>query len=213
MSDALYIAVDLGAGSGRVFLAGFAAGECLLEEAHRFLYPPLSNGVHLCWDLSTIIEEIKAGLRLAGERARQLKRTLHSIGVDSWAVDYGLIDGAGRLIELPICYRDRRTRGVMERVLARLSREEIFARTGIQFLPFNTLYQLYAHAEAGIAADAARLLLIPDLIHHVFTGRAVTEYTNATTTQMVNAASGAWDQRLIEQLDLPASLLTEIVST
>ncbi|MFL6215043.1 MAG: rhamnulokinase family protein [Blastocatellia bacterium] len=211
MDDAFYIAVDLGAGSGRVFLAGFAAGECLLEEAHRFLYPPLRDGGHLCWNLPGIIEEIQAGLRLAGERARQFKRTLHSIGVDSWAVDYGLIDAAGNLIESPICYRDDRTQGVMERVFARLPREEIFARTGIQFLSFNTLFQLYAQAEAGIAADAARLLMMPDLIHHFLTGRAVTEYTNATTTQLVNATTGAWDSHLIERLELPGRLLAEIV--
>jgi len=211
MEDALYIAVDLGAGSGRVFLAGFADGECLLEEAHRFHYPPRSEGGHLRWDLPAIIEEIRAGLRQAGERARRLKRTVHSIGVDSWAVDYGLIDDAGNLTEWPICYRDGRTQGVMEHVFARLPREEIFARTGIQFLPFNTLFQLYAHKAAGIAKGASRLLMIPDLIHHVFTGRAVTEYTNATTTQMLNVATGAWDRHIIERLDLPARLLTEIV--
>jgi rhamnulokinase len=212
MEDALYIAVDLGAGSGRVFLAGFAAGECLLEEAHRFYYPPLGEGGHLRWNLPTIIEEIKAGLHEAGERARQFKRTIRSLGVDSWAVDYGLINDEGRLIEWPICYRDDRTQGVMERVFARLPREEIFARTGIQFLHFNTLFQLYAHTQSGIRTDAARLLMIPDLIHHALTGRAVTEYTNATTTQMVNAATGAWDSQIIERLGLPAHLLTEIVS-
>jgi rhamnulokinase len=212
MEDALYIAVDLGAGSGRVFLAGFAAGECMLEEAHRFYYPPVLDSGHLRWDLATIIDEIKAGLRLAGEQARRLKRPARSVGVDSWAVDYGLIDRDGNLIERPICYRDQRTQGVMARVFARVPRKEVFARTGIQFLPFNTLFQLYAHAEAGIHTDAARLLLIPDLVHHLLTGRAVTEYTNATTTQMINAAVGAWDSHLLKRLDLPAHLLTEIVA-
>ena len=211
MADALYIAVDLGAGSGRVFLAGLTAGQFLLEEAHRFHYPATREAGHLRWNLQNIFEEIKAGLRKARARARHLARPVHSIGVDSWAVDYGLINNQGKLIEPPICYRDERTRGMIERVCARLPREEIFARTGIQFLALNTLFQLYAHAQSGIPADAARLLMIPDLIHYLLTGRAVTEYTNATTTQMVNAARGQWDWHLVEQLGLPSRLLAEIV--
>jgi rhamnulokinase len=211
MTDALYIAVDLGAGSGRVFLAGLTAGQFLLEETHRFHYPPGHEAGHLRWNLQNIFEEIKAGIGAAGARARQLARPVHSLGVDSWAVDYGLIDDQGNLIEPPICYRDGRTQGVIERVCARLPREEIFARTGIQFLAFNTLFQLYAHAQSGIPASAARLLMIPDLIHYWLTGRAATEYTNATTTQMINAARGQWDWHLVKRLGLPSRLLTEIV--
>jgi rhamnulokinase len=211
MKDALYIAVDLGAGSGRVFLAGLTAGEFLLEEAHRFHYPASRKADHLRWDLHNIFNEIKVGIRQAGERARELGRPVHSIGVDSWAVDYGLINHQGHLIEPPVCYRDERTHGVMEQVFARLPREEIFARTGIQFLAFNTLFQLYAHAQAGRLHNATRLLMIPDLINYFLTGRAVTEYTNATTTQMVNAASGQWDWPIVERLGLPSRLLTEIV--
>lgn len=211
MSDALYIAVDLGAGSGRVFLAGLAPGELLLEEVRRFQYPPHESAGHLRWDLPQIFGEIKAGLRAAGERARELGRPVQSIGVDSWAVDYGLLDSGGNLIELPVCYRDQRTQGTMEKVFSRLARSEIFERTGIQFLVFNTLFQLFAHEQAGIPATAERLLLIPDLINYFLTGRAATEYTNATTTQMVNAADGKWDLALLLQLGLPVHLLTEIV--
>jgi rhamnulokinase len=211
MTDALYIAVDLGAGSGRVFLAGLSEGEFLLEEAHRFHYPASRIAGHLRWDLQNIFKEIKAGMSEAGARARKLGRPIHSIGVDSWAVDYGLIDHQGDLIEQPVCYRDERTQGVMEQVFARLSREEIFARTGIQFLAFNTLFQLHAQAQSGIPANAARLLMVPDLINYFLTGRAVTEYTNATTTQMVNAASGKWDWHMVEHLGLPSQVLTEIV--
>jgi len=212
MDQPLYIAVDLGAGSGRVFLAGVAPGELLLEEVRRFHYPASHLAGHLRWNLPRLFDEIKAGLREAGERARQLERPIHSIGIDGWGVDYGLIDTEGKLIEQPICYRDERTQGVMEKVFARIPREEIFQRTGIQFLVFNTLFQLYAHALAGIPRTAARLLLIPDLISFFLTGRAVTEYTNATTTQLVNARNGKWDYELLERLDLPANLLTEIVS-
>ncbi len=211
MNQSLYIAVDLGAGSGRVFLAGLAPGELLLEEVRRFHYPASHLAGHLRWNLPRVFDEIKAGLREAAQRARQLERSIQSIGVDGWGVDYGLIDTEGKLIEQPICYRDERTQGVMEEVFARIPREEIFQRTGIQFLVFNTLFQLYAHAQTGIPKTAGKLLLIPDLINFLLTGRRVTEYTNATTTQLVNAGNGKWDYELMERLGLPANLLTEIV--
>lgn len=211
MNESLYIAVDLGAGSGRVFLAGVAAGELLLEEVRRFRYPASEFENHLRWDFQQIFVEIKNGLRSASQRARELKRPVQSIGVDSWGVDYGLIDGAGELLENPVCYRDERTRGMMERIFAQVPREEIFERTGIQFLVFNTLFQLYAHAQSGIHESATRLLLIPDLINFFLTGRAVTEYTNATTTQMLNAHTRSWDMDLLERLHLPSELLAEIV--
>jgi len=211
MENLLYIAVDLGAGSGRVFLVGVAPGELLLEEAHRFHYPPARRDGHLRWSLPRIFAEIKAGLRAAGERARRMGRPVVSVGVDSWGVDYGLIDADGNLIEDPICYRDERTIGIMEQVFERLPRAEIFAVAGIQFLGFNTLFQLVAHAQAGIPARAAKLLMIPDLINFMLTGQSVAEYTNATTTQLVNAGERAWDSALIEQLNLPAHLLPGIV--
>src|SRR5689334_6048598 len=118
MNDALYIAVDLGAGSGRVFLAGMSDGEFLLEEAHRFHYPASRVAGHLRWDLPKIFGEIKTGLGEASNWARQWNRPIRSLGVDSWAVDYGLIDADGTLIEHPICYRDERTQNVMEQVFA-----------------------------------------------------------------------------------------------
>jgi rhamnulokinase len=211
MEDALYIAVDLGAGSGRVFLAGVAPGELLLEEVRRFHYPPSESSGHLRWNLPHILSEIKSGLSVAGIRARQLGRNVRSIGVDSWGVDYGLVDASGILLEEPICYRDKRTQGVMEQVFETVGRNELFARTGIQFLVFNTIFQLYAHASAGIPENAARLLLVPDLINFHLSGRAVTEYTNATTTQMVNAETGQWDFSLLNHLDLPQNLLPEIL--
>jgi rhamnulokinase len=131
--------------------------------------------------------------------------------VDSWAVDYGLINRKGELIEHPVCYRDRRTEGVMEQVFTQISRKEIFERTGIQFQVFNTLFQLYAHARAGFPDAAEKLLLIPDLIHYFLTGRAVSEYTNSTTTQLINARSRAWDREMMERLHLPSGLMAEIV--
>ena len=210
--DSLYIAVDLGAGSGRVFLTGVSPGELLLEEVRRFRYPPLQLQNHLRWNLPEIFEEIKTGIRVASERARQLQRPIQSIGVDSWGVDYGLIDAAGKLLELPICYRDERTQGVMEQVFARVAREEIFDRTGVQFMSFNTLFQLLAHAQEGIPTNARKLLLIPDLINFFLTGKAVSEYTNATTTQMVDPRTGRWNCEMVNLLGLPTTLLPEIVS-
>jgi rhamnulokinase len=209
VANSLYIAVDLGAGSGRVFLAGFDEHALLLQEVRRFRYSPARSAGHLRWDFHTIFAETKQGLRDAAARARELGRDIRSVGVDSWGVDYGLIDAEGNLVELPVCYRDERTEGAMERVFARVSREEIFERTGIQFMSFNTLFQLEAHMREGL--DANTLLLIPDLINFCLTGKRVAEYTNATTTQMVNARTGKWDYDLLNRLSLPVSVLPEII--
>jgi rhamnulokinase len=217
MNDSLYIAVDLGAGSGRVFLGGMSPRELLLEEVHRFRYEPVNgngrnggNGT-LRWNASAIWKHVKHGLGKAVKRAHQLKRPVSSIGVDSWGADYALIDGQGRLCENPVCYRDNRTQNTMEKVFEQVSRDEIFSRTGIQFLVFNTLFQLHAHMEAGLPEKAGRLLLIPDLIHFRLSGREATEYTNATTTQMVNAQTSLWDFDLLSSLNFPQHLLTGIV--
>jgi len=212
MSDSLYIAVDLGAGSGRVFLAGLQQSEFLFQQIRRFQYEPFISEGHLRWDILKIFSEIKEGLREAAVHARDLGREVQSIGVDSWGVDYGLIDRDGNLIELPICYRDARTQGVMDAVFARVPRAEIFRQTGIQFLRFNTLFQLYAHSHEGIPANAHKLLLVPDLINFFLSGACVTEYTNATTTQMLNQETRTWDRAVLDRLSLPANLLTEIVS-
>ncbi len=207
----LYIAVDLGAGSGRVFLAGLEMDAMLLEEVRRFHYPPTTAAGHLRWDLTGIFASIKEGLRVARARTRELGREIQSIGVAGWGVDYGLIDGDGEPVELPVCYRDERTQGVMDQVFARVPRAEIFDRTGIQFMSFNTLFQLFAHQRERLPAKAEKLLLIPDLINFLLTGRCVTEYTNATTTQMINARTGTWDNELLHRLGLPLNLLTEII--
>jgi rhamnulokinase len=209
--DPLFVAVDLGAGSGRVFLAGASPGELLLEEVRRFTYPPREVAGHLRWDAARIFGEIETGLRAAGGRARELGRPVQSIGVDSWGVDYGLVDGDRRLLEDPVCYRDARTAGVAARVFTRVPRREIFRRTGIQFLDFNTLFQLEAHAREGLPPEARHLLMMPDLVNHRLTGRAVTEYTNATTTQLVGAETREWDRDLASRLDLPAHLLGELI--
>jgi rhamnulokinase len=181
----------------------------LLEETHRFHYPPYFDGRYLRWNFALIFGEIKSGLRLAATRASELGRSVESIGVDSWAVDYGLVDSDGRLVSDPVCYRDDRTNDAMTSVFTIVSRDEIFERTGIQFQKFNTLYQLMS--EGRDADGASMLLLLPDLINYFLTGRASAEYTNATTTQMVNASSGDWDVELLGRLNLPRRLLQPIV--
>jgi len=211
MSDSLFIAIDLGAGSGRVFLAGLDESELLLQQIRRFQYASSTSAGHLRRDTPKILADIKEGLHDAAARARQLGREIQSIGVDSWGVDYGLIDAEGNLVELPICYRDERTEGVMAEVFARVPRQEVFRRTGIQFLQFNTLFQLWAHAREGIPLNAHKLLLIPDLINFYLTSSQVSEHTNATTTQMLNARTREWDRELLDPLSLPKHLLPEIV--
>lgn len=209
MSENLYIAVDLGAGSGRVFLCNLG-GDFSLEEIHRFAYPPREEKGHLRWDFTKIFSEIKCGLKKASERAKVLNNKIYSIGVDSWAVDYGLIDKNGNLLANPVCYRDSRTENAKEKVFAKVSRKEIFAKTGIQFLNFNTLYQLFSEVENLEKAD--KLLLLPDLINYFLTGKVFAEYTNATTTQFLNAETKNWDFELLRKLNLPANLLPEIIS-
>ncbi|MEZ5426831.1 MAG: rhamnulokinase family protein [Pyrinomonadaceae bacterium] len=209
INENVYIAVDLGAGSGRVFLCEPGEAEFLLEEIHRFTYPPREESGHLRWDFLKIFAEIKTGLKKAARRAQTLNRKIHSIGVDSWAVDYGLLDERGNLLADPVCYRDSRTDGAMEKIFAAVPRPEIFERTGIQFLNFNTIFQFSSEGETLEKAD--RLLLLPDLINYFLTGTAAAEYTNATTTQLVNAETGNWDFELLEKLNLPKNILPGIV--
>ena len=211
MTDALYIAVDLGAGSGRVMLAGMAPGELRLDEVRRFTYPMEKRDGHLRWPFAHILAEIESGLGQAAVAAKALGRPIRSVGVDTWGVDYGFVNAQGKLVEDPITYRDDRTADEMAAVFARLPREEVFARTGIQFLVFNSLFQLHAHRKAGLPVGGQRLMLIADLIHHHLCGKVAIEYSNATTTQLVNAATGTWDADLLRLLELPAGMLPEIV--
>ncbi len=212
MSDGrLYIAVDLGAGSGRVILAGFQSEELMLEEVRRFQYPPRSVDGHLRWDARHILAEIKTGLREAAARARTLNRPVHSLGIDCWGVDYGLLDADGRLLEDPVCYRDSRTDGMMEAVFERVPSAEVFARTGIQFIQLNTLFQLYAHVREGLPKATSRILMVPDLIGAMLSGRTVTEFSIGTTTQMFGASTGSWDDDLLGRLGIPRHLLCDVV--
>ena len=209
MANPLYIAVDLGAGSGRVFIGGVGEGELLLEEIHRFRYPPGKRDGHLRWDFAAIFENIKNGLRKASARAFEMDRPVLTLGVDGWGVDYGLLNSNGELLADPVCYRDDRTRDAMAVAFETVDRSEIFRRTGIQFLNFNTLFQLISEESDLSMVD--KLLLLPDLINFFLTGRAVAEFTNATTTQMVDSGTGDWDREMLNRFRIPDSILCEIV--
>jgi rhamnulokinase len=208
---AFHAAIDLGAGSGRVFLGEAAPDLVGVRELHRFRYGPRPLDGHLRWDMPRLVEGLRVGLHRATEAATTAGGELLSVGVDGWGVDYGLLDTEGTLIEEPICYRDERTIGVMESVFARVPRESLFAATGIQLLPFNTLFQLAAHVRVGLPPRAARLLLIPDLCHQWLCGSLVGELTNASTTQLLDVRRAGWNDDLFERLGLPRALMPELV--
>ena len=206
-----HLAIDLGAGSGRAVLGRIGAGGLFLEEVHRFHYPPATSAGRLRWPFGTILDGLKEGLAAGQRAAAERRAAIETVGVDSWGVDYGLLDAGGRLLEDPVCYRDHRTDGAMERVLRKVPREEIFHRTGIQFLQFNTLFQLYVHVREGLPAGARRLLMIPDLCHHALCGSTSGEHTNASTTQLVDVRTGKWADDLFSRLALPREVMPEVV--
>jgi rhamnulokinase len=201
--------VDLGASSGRVMLTRFDGQHLGLEEVHRFPNQPVRLAGHRFWNILGLWDETLTGLR----KAHRVAGTLDSIGVDTWGVDYGLVDVHGFLLSQPFQYRDSRTDGVMEQVFARVPREVLYRRTGIQFLPINTLFQLYAHErmQPGELVHAHRLLLIPDLLHSWLCGSLTTEITNASTTQCWDPIARAWVTDLLEQLEIPTSMLPPVV--
>lgn len=209
---AFHAAIDLGAGSGRASIGYAAPGALQLREVHRFHYAPRILDGHSRWDMAQLVDGIHLALCRARDAARSEGGDLISAGVDAWGVDYGLIDDDGDLVEEPICYRDDRTAGVMDDVFARIPRETIFEATGVQLLPFNTLFQLAAHVRAGLPKRAARLLLIPDLCHHLLSGSLAGELTNASTTQLLNLETGGWDDELVAGIGLPRTLMPELVS-
>lgn len=207
MSDIL--AFDLGASSGRALLGRLTDGKIEVEELHRFSNDPVQVGDRLHWDILRLYHEIKQGLL----KAKHQGIKLHSMGIDSWAVDFGFIGKNGELIGNPYHYRDRHTEGAMENLLAQIPPHVIFARTGIQFLPFNTIYQLYAlkEAKSPLLKDGNRFLMIPDILRYFLTGEMQNEFSNATTTQLFNPVEGTWDSELLRLLELPRSWFGEVL--
>ncbi|CFQ84921.1 rhamnulokinase [Yersinia frederiksenii] len=197
------VAIDLGASSGRVMLASYLPGQqqLTLREVCRFTNQIKSIDGSDVWDIDAIEQAIRGGLnQLDSEGIR-----LDSIGIDTWGVDFVLLDKQGERVGLPVSYRDSRTQGVMEQAQQTLGSDMIYRRTGIQFLPFNTLYQLRALSEQQphLLAKVAHLLLIPDYLHYRLTGQLNWEYTNATTTQLLNIETGDWDSDLLAYAGIP----------
>ena len=203
-----YLAVDLGASSGRV-LAGLFENEKLeLVEMHRFWNGAIEHEDGLHWDIDQLFAEIKTGLKKGFETYGE---AVQSIGVDTWGVDYGLLDADGELINTPFQYRDSRTDDMMEFVYSKMPKEEIYRRTGIQSMFFNTIYQLCAELPRPELQQAEQMLFIPDLINYWLTGKAATEYSIASTSQLLDANKRDWDFELIEMLGLPKKIFGDIV--
>ncbi|MQS06862.1 rhamnulokinase [Streptomyces alkaliphilus] len=198
-----FAAVDLGASSGRVMLVRVGPDRLDLREVHRFPNRPVRMGPTLHWDIPALYRGVLDGLREAG---RITGGRLDGVGIDSWAVDHGLLDADGVLLGNPVHYRDGRVEGTAEKVAAVLPPERLYAATGLQHLPFNTIYQLTA-ARGGAAWSAARqALLIPDLISYWLTGEAGTELTNASTTQLIDPRTRDWSREVADALDIDLGL-------
>jgi len=207
MFEKNYIAIDLGASSGRVMLGRWDGRTLALEELHRFS----NDAVRLCgtlhWDILRLLHEIKQGL------AKAARYDVTAIGIDTWGVDFGLLDHHGRLLENPVHYRDSRTDGVAEEVDKLIPPRELYDETGLQRMPFNTIYQLYALKlqRPELLGNAGRLLFLPDLLGYFLTGCMATERSIARTSQLLNIHSGAWSRRIFETLGLPREILGDIV--
>jgi rhamnulokinase len=202
-------AVDLGAQSGRVAVGRFDGERLGVTEVHRFANVPVRTRDTLNWDILRVYRDVLDGLRGAAREAGRVD----SVAVDSWGVDFALIDSQGRLAQNPVHYRDVRRAKAMDGVLARIPARELYDRTGIQLMPINTVFELGAMAAEGDPAldAAATMLLVPDLLHYWFCGASTSEFTNATTTQCYDPHAGGWAMDLLERLDVPTRLLPDVV--
>lgn len=209
MAYKAYLAVDLGASSGRHVLGRFDGQNLTLEELYRFDNGPVEALGTLYWDLLSLWSHVKHGLRAAASRAGG---PVVSVGVDTWGVDFGLLARDQSLLANPVHYRDSRTNGMMERAFSIVPREEIFRHTGLQFMQFNTLYQLLAMrlADSPILQMAHWFLMMPDLFHWLLTGQKSNEFTNATTTQFYDPLGGNWAFDLLKKFRLPVEIFGPI---
>ncbi len=206
--DKYYLAIDIGASSGRHILSHMENGKIVLEEVYRFPNGMEEHEGRKVWDVDGLFEEIKTGMK----KCKELGKIPVSVGIDTWAVDFVLLDQNDERIGDAVAYRDERTKNMDEKVYELVAEKELYGRTGIQKQVFNTIYQLMAlkTKEPEALRTASKLLMIPDYFHFLLTGRAVTEYTNATTTQLVNAQSKEWDEELIRRLGYSVSIFQQI---
>ncbi|MGN1344233.1 MAG: rhamnulokinase family protein, partial [Traorella sp.] len=204
-----YLAVDIGASSGRHILAHMENGKMCLEEIYRFSNELIEEDGHLCWDIDHLFQEVKNGLK----KCFSLGKAPVSMGIDTWAVDFVLLDEKDQRIGNAVSYRDSRTNHMDEEVYKVISEKELYQRCGIQKQIFNTIYQVMAlQKQDPIALSKAKtLLMIPDYLNYCLTGKKYQEYTNATTTGLVNPTTHDWDDELIEKLNYPREIFQEMI--
>ncbi len=210
MSISEFLAVDLGAESGRVIVGTLKDERLSLEEIYRFSNIQIIQGRNLLWDVPYLFREIKKGLALSVKKGHN---NIQSIGVDTWGVDFGLLGENNQLLKPPHCYRDNRTNGIPEKVFEKISQNEIYKSTGIQFLQINTIYQLYSIKllNETILDECDTLLFMPDLFNFLLTGVKKSEYTIASTSQLLNAETKEFDESIFTTLNLPLNIMAPII--
>ena len=202
------LALDFGASSGRAIVGTFDGEKISLKEIHRFTNDPVILVDTMYWDVLRLFHDIKTGLIKAKQEGK-----IQSLGIDTWGVDFGLLDKNGKLLENPVHYRDARTKGMMEKVFSKMDKEKLYNVTGNQFMELNTIFQLMAIKEQQpeLLDRAETMLLMPDLLNYFLSKEKCTEYTIASTTQLLDAKSKKWSSEIIENLNLPKNIFTNIV--
>ena len=203
-------AMDYGASSGRLILCDYDGGMLSLSEAHRFSNAPVMMGGELFWDFCNLLTQLTESLKKAAKAGG-----IVSLGIDTWGVDFGLLDADGKLMQMPYCYRGPHTAGMMEEVFSILPKRQIYDKTGIQFMRINSLYQLCGIAKnrPALLSRAKHLLMIPDLLTYYITGTLLTEYSIVSTTQMYNPVAKDWDYGMLERLGLPSGILGKVTKS
>lgn len=216
MDKTYHFAIDLGATSGRTILATFDGKKVEMQEISRFKNPMIPINGHLYWNLPGIYHEVLLGLKKCGETLAEISpmARLATIGIDTWGCDVAFFNADGSLGGLPHCYRDSHTEGAVERFSKKVPKEKTYALTGIQFMDFNTLFQLdtMMSNNADAVKKADKILFIPDALAFMFTGNAVTEYTVASTSQMLNPNTGTLDEELLSAIGIPTNKFGKIVN-
>ena len=200
------LAIDIGASSGRHIIGYKQNGQIIVEEIYRFPNGVKNDNGHLIWDIDALFNEIINGLK----KAKEINKIPEVIGIDTWAVDYALLDNKDQLIGNIYAYRDHRTEKSIPIVHSLISHQELYSATGIQYQPFNTIYQLYEDKMSLRLNEAHTFLMLPDYLNFLLTGRKKQEYTNATSTSLVNSMKQTWDSYILSRLDLPKSLFSEL---
>lgn len=201
-----YLAIDIGASSGRHILGYMENGKLKLREIHRFENYIMNQNGTLVWDIEHLVREVKKGIA----KCRDIGKIPTTVAIDTWGVDYVLLDENEQVLLPAVSYRDSRTSGVVDEVESIISAEELYRKTGIQKQSFNTIYQLYADKLSGKLDTAKHFLMMPAYLSYKLTGAIKNEYTNATTTGLVNAESKTWDKEILEKLGFPKHLFTEL---